>query len=290
MNYLAEINAFYEWIEIHPQNSTTVALWFALMAVCNKAGWPDRFPCARSVLLKKAGCKADAFYTARITLDGAGLISYEERRGRAATIYAMNSIVENLVENPIVSDIQTQNTFVSDEPTQFESAIPTQNPIVSDIPTQTPLLCRLGRPIINDINDDDKSVNLSTTKPVESKTDRLTDLLSYLGIDMDEYGDYWRDCLIAAMRLLTSPNGCKVGGCKITQEQGLSRLAKMDEECIERTIKRISENGDMKIGNPVAYLAACLYNAIVEVDVGTTIDVARDGFGPLHNTLHKKGC
>lgn len=49
MNYLAEIKAFYDRLELNPQPNTVIALWHALMSIANKAGWPDTFTVASSV-------------------------------------------------------------------------------------------------------------------------------------------------------------------------------------------------------------------------------------------------
>ena len=47
MNYLAEIKAFYDRLELSPQPNTVIALWHALMSIANKAGWPDTFTVAQ---------------------------------------------------------------------------------------------------------------------------------------------------------------------------------------------------------------------------------------------------
>ena len=55
MNYVKELNAFIDWLEINPLEPTTQALWLHLMAICNKSGWPTWFTVANLTLQAKLG-------------------------------------------------------------------------------------------------------------------------------------------------------------------------------------------------------------------------------------------
>jgi len=50
MNYIKELNAFIDWLETNPLDATAQALWFHLMAICNKCGWPEWFAVANLTL------------------------------------------------------------------------------------------------------------------------------------------------------------------------------------------------------------------------------------------------
>ena len=93
MNYIAEIKAFYDRLELNPQPNTVIALWHALMSIANKAGWPDTFTAAQSVLMLKSGLSASALKRARNKLSMDGFIQWKSRGGNLAAQYRMISLV-----------------------------------------------------------------------------------------------------------------------------------------------------------------------------------------------------
>ena len=113
MNYILEIKAFYDWLEVNQLSTSAIVLWHALMHIANKTGWQDTFAVATVVLSTKTGLKKDALYNARVALQNKGLISFKVRTGNQSAIYKINS-------------------FMSVIPTQ----VPTQTP--TQVPTQTP--------------------------------------------------------------------------------------------------------------------------------------------------------
>lgn len=123
MNYMSELNAFYDWLETNPLATSCIVLWHALMHVNNKAGWPDTFAVAVSVLELKTGLKRDTIYEARNKLDQAGRIKWESRKGNQSAVYRMIP-------------------FVSDKPTQIPIQHPTQYPIQT--PMQSPTINKLN--------------------------------------------------------------------------------------------------------------------------------------------------
>lgn len=100
MNYLAEIKAFYDRLELNPQPNTVIALWHALMSIANKAGWPDTFTVASSVLGLRSGLNASALKRARNKLATDGFIEWKSRGGNLAAQYKINSlVVQNYSQN-----------------------------------------------------------------------------------------------------------------------------------------------------------------------------------------------
>jgi len=93
VNYLAEINAFYDRLELNPQPNTAIALWHALMSIANKAGWPDTFTVASSILGFRAGLNDSALKRARNKLAMDGLIEWKSRGGNQSAQYRMISLV-----------------------------------------------------------------------------------------------------------------------------------------------------------------------------------------------------
>ena len=93
MNYLAEIKAFYDKLELNPQPNTVIALWHALMSIANKAGWPDTFTVASSILGLRSGLSASALKRARNKLATDGFITWKPRGGNQSSVYHMVSLV-----------------------------------------------------------------------------------------------------------------------------------------------------------------------------------------------------
>ncbi|RDW21431.1 hypothetical protein CWR48_03245 [Oceanobacillus arenosus] len=115
MNYIKEINAFYDRIEMEPLSASAVTLWHTLMHMNNKARWVEQFTVAATVLRLKSGLKESSFKRARIELKEKGYIDYKSRPNNQAPVYRMvqmandegyhagyinDLIVDQLVEEP----------------------------------------------------------------------------------------------------------------------------------------------------------------------------------------------
>ena len=100
MNYLAEIKAFYDRLELNPLPSPAIALWHALMSIANKTGWQQEFTVAVSVLVLKSGLNAQAIKRARNRLEQDGYITWKSRGGNLSAVYHLNSlVVQNSIKN-----------------------------------------------------------------------------------------------------------------------------------------------------------------------------------------------
>lgn len=109
MNYLAELKAFYDRLELNPQPNTVIALWHALMSIANKAGWPDTFTVASSVLGLRSGLNASALKRARNKLATDGFIDWKPRGGNQSAQYHIKSlVVQNRHENEPQSEPQSE--------------------------------------------------------------------------------------------------------------------------------------------------------------------------------------
>jgi hypothetical protein len=97
VNYLAELKAFYDRLELNPLPSPAIALWHALMSIANKTGWQQEFTAAVSVLVLKSGLNAQAVKRARNRLEQDGYISWRSRGGNQSAVYHLHSLV---VQNP----------------------------------------------------------------------------------------------------------------------------------------------------------------------------------------------
>lgn len=79
MNYIKEINAFMDWLETNPLDATTQSLWFHLMAIANKSGWPEWFAVANLTLMAKLGISENTLVKHRNILIQKGRIEYKSQ-------------------------------------------------------------------------------------------------------------------------------------------------------------------------------------------------------------------
>ncbi|MBM4762737.1 DnaD domain protein [Bacillus sp. B15-48] len=83
MNYIKEMNAFYDWLELNELSPSAINLWYALMHINNKAGWVETFTVAESVLCVKTGLTDRTLRKVRNELKQKGRIDFTSRKGKA---------------------------------------------------------------------------------------------------------------------------------------------------------------------------------------------------------------
>ena len=113
MNYIKQVNAFYDRLELNPLNSSEIALWHGLMRVNNKTAWSNKFTVASSTLCKYSGIKdtskSSTFYNARNGLEQKGYITWQSRKGNQAAEYSIINLstlfVDSSVDNPVDSSV-----------------------------------------------------------------------------------------------------------------------------------------------------------------------------------------
>jgi len=94
MNYIAEINAFWDLASVNPLSTGQVALWFGLMHINNKCNWTEWFSAPNQVLSIHTGLSRSSILKARNVLKQLGFIDFRER-GTKATLYKMISIAKD---------------------------------------------------------------------------------------------------------------------------------------------------------------------------------------------------
>jgi hypothetical protein len=78
VNYLQQILAFHEWKDVNQLPASAIALWYELMAVCNKTGWKQEFTVPNGLLQIRAGLSRKEFEKARQTLIVLDRITYKK--------------------------------------------------------------------------------------------------------------------------------------------------------------------------------------------------------------------
>lgn len=109
MNYLKEINAFYDQLELNPLSSSAIALWHTLMHINNKAAWKEQFTVAVSVLCMKSGLREGTFKKARNELKQKGYIEFYSRRGNQSAIYKIVPLSSNNDRNSIGNSVHSSS-------------------------------------------------------------------------------------------------------------------------------------------------------------------------------------
>jgi len=78
VNYLELIVGFHRWKEVNLLPASGIALWHELVAICNRAGWPEEFTVPNGALQANAGLSRKEFDRARQLLIEFGLIIYKK--------------------------------------------------------------------------------------------------------------------------------------------------------------------------------------------------------------------
>ena len=129
MNYIAEINAFYDWLETNPISYQAINLWHALMATANKAGWTSRFQVAISTLELKTGLtNRKAVERARNELAQRGRITWRSRPGNQSAEYSIISLCDkytpSFVAQPVAQPVAINKLNETKHHHQKEAASP----------------------------------------------------------------------------------------------------------------------------------------------------------------------
>lgn len=109
MNYLAEIIAFEQWLEIHYLPISSQLLWYKLMFLCNRAGWSEWVSVDNLRLMAAMQMSREAtLIKARDELIKAGLVEYQRGKKGSPNKYHMISISKNTFKNVAKSVVQSE--------------------------------------------------------------------------------------------------------------------------------------------------------------------------------------
>ncbi|MCA1010661.1 DnaD domain-containing protein [Halobacillus halophilus] len=89
MNYIKEINAFYDRMELDGLTTSEIVLWHTLMHFHNKAGWREEITLAATSILVKSGLTESAFKRARKQLKEKGYLTFRSVGKNQAPIYQL---------------------------------------------------------------------------------------------------------------------------------------------------------------------------------------------------------
>lgn len=87
MNYIKQLNGFFDSLLMNPLSATAQTLYVHLLDINNRCGWKERFPVANIVLQSRATLSRQQLDRARNELKQKGYIDYEKGSGNKAGIY-----------------------------------------------------------------------------------------------------------------------------------------------------------------------------------------------------------
>ncbi|GAB4074306.1 hypothetical protein GCM10028778_18090 [Barrientosiimonas marina] len=94
MNYIKELNAFYDQMVFNPLSGSAQAVWHALMHFNNKSGWQASFTVPATMLEFISGVKGTTFKRARTELIEKDYIDVTPGSGNQAATYRMISQIK----------------------------------------------------------------------------------------------------------------------------------------------------------------------------------------------------
>ena len=107
MNYIAQINAFWDSATTNPLSTGQVSLYFALLHVCNRSNWTEWFAAPNQVLSVLTGLSRSGILKARNELKQRGLIDFQEKATKT-TKYKVTMANSKQVSTQISVQIGTQ--------------------------------------------------------------------------------------------------------------------------------------------------------------------------------------
>lgn len=87
MNYLAELNAFHDYLLLNQLSTSEIALWHALVHINNKTMWKTEFTASNLMLQQLTGLSLSGIASARNKLKQRGVLTYAPGKARQAGKY-----------------------------------------------------------------------------------------------------------------------------------------------------------------------------------------------------------
>lgn len=89
MNYIKQLNSFFELLIVNPLSANSQCLYFNLLSINNKCNWLKEFTVANSTLMGFTGMNISALQRARNDLIQKGYIKYQKGRSNNAGYYSI---------------------------------------------------------------------------------------------------------------------------------------------------------------------------------------------------------
>lgn len=109
MNYLLEIKAFYDLVQIRQLSTGQIALWYGLMNINNRCAWIEWFTVSNQMLELMTGLSRSGIQKARNSLKQMGLIDFRVNGTKATSYKMMTMLKSNQVSVEVGSQVGNQD-------------------------------------------------------------------------------------------------------------------------------------------------------------------------------------
>lgn len=172
MNYIAEINSFFNWVLFNPLQPDAQALWHALMQINNRCAvkinndwfWRVEFSAPNMTLLSMLSFSRPQLDRMRNVLIQKGRIVYKKGKGNQSGTYKIipfdNSYVEGYVDNfpeKVWVSIEAHNVTQIDIQTEIQTDTQSGHNLLHNSDTN-PDLCNIFSTLINSNNIKNKNI------------------------------------------------------------------------------------------------------------------------------------
>ena len=137
MNYIAEINRFHELLPQSRMTPSSIALWYGLMHIFNKAGWPGEMEIPLSDIEKNTKLSRYTIRRERLRLAEYELIAYKRPQSILHGVYQILPLSGRILFK-LESELgQAATTLVHSDTTQKTELVQKATTMVQDAPSQT---------------------------------------------------------------------------------------------------------------------------------------------------------
>lgn len=128
MNYIAQINAFENWLEYNELSAGPQLLWYKIMHVANKSGWQSELSIANTRLQSLTKCSEKSLINNRNLLIQNGLLQYKKRGRTKAGIYILTDLTtgKTTVKELTTGKIPVDVTVKREVDTEVDSTVETE--------------------------------------------------------------------------------------------------------------------------------------------------------------------
>lgn len=137
MNYIAEINRFHELLPQSRMTPSSIALWYGLMHIFNKAGWPDEMEIPLADIESNTKLSRYTIRRERLRLAEYELITYKRPESFLHGVYRILPLSGRILFK-LESELgQNATTLVHSDTTQKMELVHKATTMVQDAPSQT---------------------------------------------------------------------------------------------------------------------------------------------------------
>ena len=119
MNYVTQLNGFFDSLQHNPLNSNAIALYVTLFHINNKCAWIKWFTAANITVQALSGLSRNQLHNARNELKQKGYIDYKKGSGNQAGKYLLVSF-DTQIDTQTDTQSHTQTNTQSDTQTQHK--------------------------------------------------------------------------------------------------------------------------------------------------------------------------